>query len=247
LKIGGLIKNSFVDYPGKIAAVIFGVGCNFDCWYCHNRELLSKKETLDTGEVLDFLYMRRGQLDAVVFSGGEVCLQDGLADLMGEVKSMGYLIKLDTNGAYPDVLKDLIQKELLDYIAMDVKAPLDKYKVAVCVDADINAIQESIKILLSLCHGDTVPDPLGHETCPHDPAPDYEFRTTCIPQLTIDDIEGIAKTIAGARRYALQQYKHHKTSNKIIGMKYKPHTKAFFDTASAVAEKYIQKVIIRGI
>jgi len=226
MKIGGLIKSSFVDYPGKIAAVIFGIGCNFDCWYCHNRELLSKKETLDTDEVLDFLYKRRRQLDAVVFSGGEACLQDGLADVMAEAKSMGYLIKLDTNGAYPAVIKDLLQKELLDYIAMDVKAPLDKYKVATCVDADINALRESIDILLSLTN--------------------YEFRTTCIPQLTLNDIEEIAKTVKGAKCYALQQYKHFQTNNKIIGMKYKPHTKKFFDEASALAQKYVQKVVIRG-
>ena len=237
MQIGGLIKNSFVDYPGKIAAVIFGVGCNFDCWYCHNRDLLSKKETLDVGWVLDFLYKRRGRLDAVVFSGGEVCLQDGLADLIAEVKGMGFLIKLDTNGAYPLVLKELLKKELLDYIAMDIKAPLDKYKTAVCVDADITAIQESIKVLLSLCH----------ETCPHDPATVYEFRTTCIPQLSVADIGEIAKTIAGAECYALQQYKHCQTNNKIIGMKYKPHGKAFFDEASAVAQKYVCKVVVRGV
>ena len=236
VKIGGLIKNSFVDYPGKIAAVIFGLGCNFDCWYCHNRELLSKKETLDEGETLDFLYKRRGQLDAVVFSGGEACLQDGLEDLIAEVKSMDYLVKLDTNGSYPLVLKDLIRKELLDYVAMDIKAPLDKYKIAVCVDADINALRESVGILLSLKNG-------GKGSF----APDYEFRTTCIPQLAVSDIEEIAKTIKGAERYALQQYRHFQTDNKIIGMKYKPHDKRFFTEASAVAQKYINNVIIRGI
>jgi len=227
MRIGGLIKNSFVDYPGKIAAVVFGVGCNFDCWYCHNRELLSKEETLDVGEVLDFLYKRREQLDAVVFSGGEACLQYGLEDFIAEVKSMGYLIKLDTNGGYPAVILELLQKELLDYIAMDVKAPLDKYKIAVCVDADINAIRESIKTIM-------------------ESAPDYEFRTTCIPQLTVKDIEEISKTVKGAKQYALQQYKHHQTGNKIIGMKYKPHDKAFFETAVAAVKQYVKNVIIRA-
>ena len=228
MQIGGLIKNSFVDYPGKIAAVLFATGCNFDCWYCHNRELLSKKETLDTDEILDFLYKRRGQLDAAVFSGGEACMQEGLADLIAEVQNMGYLIKLDTNGGYPLVIRNLLQKELLDYVAMDFKAPLNKYKTAVCVDADICAVKESIKIIM-------------------ESAPDYEFRTTCIPQLSVSDIEEIARTIEGAKRYALQQYRHHQTNHKIIGMKYKAHDKKFFDAASAAARQYVKQVIIRGV
>ena len=228
MKLGGLIKNSFVDYPGKIAAVLFATGCNFDCWYCHNRALITQTETLDIDETLDFLYKRREQLDAVVFSGGEACMQDGLADLIAEVQNMGYLIKLDTNGGFPLVVRDLLQKELLDYIAMDVKAPLGKYKAAVCVDADIGAVKESIKIIMG-------------------GAPDYEFRTTCIPQLTVDDIGEIAQTIKGAKRYALQQYKHHQTNHKIIGMKYRAHDGKFFDAAAEVAQKHVQKVIVRGI
>ena len=227
MKIGGLAKNSFVDYPGKIAAVIFAVGCNYDCWYCHNRGLLTETEHLDNNEVLDFLYKRRGQLDAVVFSGGEVCMQQGLIEMMSEVKDMGYLIKLDTNGAYPSVLQELLDKELLDYIAMDIKAPLDKYKIAACMDADTAALCESIKLIMNC-------------------GVDYEFRTTCIPQLAVADIEDIAKTIAGARLYALQQYRH-QPEGKVIGMKYKPHEKQFFIDAKAAAEKYVGKVVLRGV
>ena len=239
MKIGGMIKNSFVDYPGKIAAVLFGIGCNFDCWYCHNRDLLSQKNILDVNEILDFLYKRRGQLDAVVFSGGEACMQKGLGDLIAEVKSMGYLIKLDTNGSYPLVIKDLLDKELPDYIAMDVKAPLDKYKTAACVDADIEAIKESIGILLSLSQ--------KPESKPDGASVNYEFRTTCIPQLNVNDIENIAKTVAGAKCYALQQYRHHQTDNKIIGMKYPAHDGKFFEAAAAAAQKHVQKVIVRGV
>ena len=228
MKIGGISKNSFVDYPGKIAAVIFATGCNFDCWYCHNRALITQQETLDVNEILDFLYKRREQLDAVVFSGGEACMQDGLAALIAEVQNMGYLIKLDTNGGFPLVIKSLLQKELLDYVAMDVKAPFGKYKTAVCTDADVDALRESIKIIM-------------------EGAPEYEFRTTCIPQLNISDVEEIAKTIKGAECYALQQYRHHQTNHKIIGMKYPAHDKKFFDAAAAAAQKHVKTVIVRGV
>ncbi len=228
MQIGGMSKNSFVDYPGKIAAVLFSTGCNYDCWYCHNRGLLSQQESLDNNEILDFLYRRREQLDAVVFSGGEVCMQKGLAEMMSEVKEMGYLIKLDTNGAYPGVIKELLGKELLDFIAMDIKAPFNKYRTAACVDADAAALKESIRIIM----GSGI---------------DYEFRTTCIPQLGVSDIEEIAKTISGARQYALQQYQHHRSNDKIIGMKYLAHDKKFFDEAADTAKKYVQKVIVRGV
>ena len=228
MKIAGLTKNSFVDYPGKIAAVLFAAGCNFDCWYCHNRRLLTADKFLDLSEVLDFLYKRKGQLDAAVFSGGEACMQPGLADLMSEVKSMGYLIKLDTNGAFPQVIKGLIQKQLPDFIAMDIKAPFEKYKIAVCADADTDALKESVKLIM-------------------EGAPDYEFRTTCIPQLEVSDIEEIAKAIKGARAYALQQYKHHQADTKIIGMKYRPYGREFFEAAAAAARKYVDNVIIRGV
>lgn len=228
MNIGGITKNSFVDYPGKIAAVLFATGCNYDCWYCHNRALLTQKEVLDNNEVLDFLYKRRGQLDAVVFSGGEACMQKGLHEMMSEIKEMGYLIKLDTNGAYPEVIKDLLKKGLLDFIAMDIKAPLEKYETVICARADTGAVTESIKIIM-------------------ESGIDHEFRTTCIPQLSVSDIEEVAETVAGAKQYALQQYRHHRSDEKIIGMKYLAHDAKFFDEAAAVARKYVEKVIIRGV
>lgn len=191
MKIAGLQNNSFVDYPGKIAAVVFTPGCNMNCFYCHNKILLTPeadKSLLNREEVLKFLHERRKFLDAVVISGGEPTLQDGLEEFMKDVKRMGYPVKLDTNGTNPSVLKKLINSKLLDYVAMDIKAPLEKYGYICGTRVEIDKIRESIDLLMQ---GDV----------------DYEFRTTFVPQLGERDILSIAQMIKGARQYVLQQYK----------------------------------------
>jgi len=237
MDIAGFQKNSFVDYPGKIAAVVFCGGCNYNCWYCHNRHILHGFDCIDPAGVYDFLEKRRGQVDAVVFSGGEATLQSGLETEMSRVKGMGYLVKLDTNGARPDVLKKLLEKKLPDYVAMDIKAPFARYAEVTGVDADIAAVKKSIALLMS---GETA----------------YEFRTTCVPQFAPSDIEEIAKNIAGARLYALQQYRHSTNDKlqmtndkygKVTPLKLPPHGREFFDAAKALAGKYVGNVIVRGM
>lgn len=198
MKIAGLEKNSLVDYPEKIAAVVFTPGCNFDCYYCHNRAIIEGQETqnlIPEADVFRFLEKRKGLLDGVVVSGGEPTLQNDLKAFMSTLKSLGYSVKLDTNGSNPQKVRDLIEHHLVDYVAMDIKGPLQKYW-EICgkgsfskeYDAWVDNVRESIKLLLSAKVA-------------------YEFRTTFIPELTADDIIEVADTIRGARLYVLQQYR----------------------------------------
>ena len=193
IQIAGLQLQSLIDYPGCLSAVVFTQGCNMNCFYCHNRPLVQRSETfhLDAEAVLTQLEGRVGFLDSVVLSGGEPTLQPGLRDFILQLKKMGYRVKLDTNGTHPLLLSGLIQEELLDYVAMDIKAPPEKYRDICGASVSIKAIRRSIDLLLE-----------GRV--------DYEFRTTFVPQLTQDDIRQIAQWIPGARRYFLQQYRRPK-------------------------------------
>ena len=192
MNIAAIQPFSLSDYPGKLAAIAFCRGCNFQCPYCHNPELLPTDPPIPNQpiQIWEFLEARQGKLDAVVISGGEPTLQaDALIPLAQKIKNMGFQIKLDTNGTHPSVLSQLLKQELLDYIAMDIKGPPNKYPQITAVDCDWNAISESIAIIM---HSDI----------------DHEFRTTIAnPLLTPQDIETCAKTIQGAAHYILQPYK----------------------------------------
>jgi len=191
VRIAGIEKNSFVDYPGRLAAVFFTPGCNWRCFYCHNRSLLgpqSGRTWLDAEAALAWLDERRGWLDAVVITGGEPTLQPDLAEFVRTVRAKGFLVKLDTNGTRPDVLRTLLDEGLLDYVAMDVKAPIEKYETFCGVPVDHRAVNESIDLLMAS-------------------EIQYEFRTTVAPQLTEDDLRAIAARIRGARCYVLQQFR----------------------------------------
>lgn len=166
MRISGLQKMTLLDYPGKIACTVFLGGCNFRCPFCHNGELLDGAMTpvMEEVEFLAFLSKRKGLLDAVCVSGGEPTLQPGLADLLEEIKKMGYLVKLDTNGSRPEILKDLVNRGLLDYVAMDIKNAPHRYGQTAGVTVQMEQIEESIRFLLE----DRV---------------DYELRTTVVEQL----------------------------------------------------------------
>ncbi len=189
MKIGGFQKFSLIDYPDKISAVIFTQGCNFRCPYCHNPELLAldQKTKFDETEILSFLNSRQNQLDAVVITGGESTLQNDLFEFIKKIKSLGFLIKLDTNGTNPQIIKKLLDKGLIDYIAMDIKGPLEKYEQITQTTVNLDSILQSIKLV---------------KQCP-----DYEFRTTVTrEQLSIDDINQIANLLSGSKKYFLQKY-----------------------------------------
>lgn len=189
MKIKALEKNSFVDYPGHLSCVVFTQGCNMNCFYCHNKPLISNEEVKDgigCEEVLDFLSKRQKFIDAVVISGGEPTLQNGLEDFTRDVRKMGFKVKLDTNGTNPEVVENLISKKLVDYVAMDIKAPLKRYEEFCKVKTDINCIKKSIAILM-------------------EGAVDYEFRTTLAPGLGVADILDISEEIKGAKSYIIQR------------------------------------------
>lgn len=165
MKISGLQKMTLLDYPGKIACTVFLGGCNFRCPFCHNGELLDAGEALmDEEAFLEFLSKRKGLLDAVCISGGEPTLQAGLGELLIKIRQMGYLTKLDTNGSRPEILKDLVQRGLLDYVAMDVKNSPDCYGQTAGAAVRLEKIEESIRFLL-------------------ENRVDYELRTTVVEQL----------------------------------------------------------------
>jgi len=190
--IGGLLKNSMIDYPGKLSCGIFLSGCNFDCPYCHNPDLV-KGCSMTTAEsdpqnVYRFIENRKGFLDGVVISGGEPTLQKDLFDLCEQIKQMGYPVKLDTNGSRPQVIKRLIAEGLVDYIAMDLKTDPLKYATYIQPNCNVPAILSSIEIIMAS-------------------ATAYEFRTTCVkPIVTAEVVENIGRLIEGAGLYALQRF-----------------------------------------
>jgi pyruvate formate lyase activating enzyme len=189
MKIGGLQRVSLIDYPGKISAIIFTQGCNFRCTYCHNPQLVDPERygpIIPVEEVLSFLDKRKGKLEAVTVTGGEPTLQPDLEKLLEGLKKRGLLAKLDTNGSKPDILEKVIHKGLVDYLAMDIKGPLEKYQQIASVAVDTSKIKRSIKIIMAS----------GIK---------YEFRTTVArPHLGLQDLVSIAKLIKQARLYVLQ-------------------------------------------
>jgi pyruvate formate lyase activating enzyme len=189
MKIAGFTRNSFVDYPARIASVVFLPGCNYDCFFCHNRGIIAgDTPLLDAGPVWEFLEKRKGLLDAVVVTGGEPTLQGELASFLGHIKSLGYLVKLDTNGSRPEVVAALLHAGLLDYVAMDVKAPWALYREYCGENADFLKVLDTLAVL----RGSGI---------------EFECRTTYLPQLTAQDIGLIAKSIAPIPRFALQAYR----------------------------------------
>lgn len=195
--LGGWQKLTLIDYPGKIAATIFTVGCNFCCPFCHNPELvdpqkIKKQPKLSDKEVFEFLKKRQGMLEGVCITGGEPTLQPDLPEFIKKIKSLGYLVKLDTNGSIPGMLEKLLSERLVDYIAMDIKAPLEKYKKIVGPNVSLEQIQRSIELTRQ--------------------APDYEFRTTVLPALHSGrDILSIGRWLQGSKKYYLQQFHPTKT------------------------------------
>jgi pyruvate formate lyase activating enzyme len=196
MRIGGLQKVSLIDYPGKICAIVFTQGCNFRCPYCHNPELVDPNlfgECESEDGFLSFLEKRKGKIDAVSITGGEPTIQQDLIAFVRRVKSIGYFVKIDTNGSSPEVMHKIIDGKLIDYIAMDIKAPLKKYKAVTQSNIDDNKILKSIEMIMT----SGIP---------------YEFRTTLLKsKLTAGDILEIGKIIKNASLYVLQSFVASKT------------------------------------
>ncbi|TYT74540.1 anaerobic ribonucleoside-triphosphate reductase activating protein [Desulfobotulus mexicanus] len=187
---GGLQKNSLIDFPGKIAALVFTQGCNFHCPYCHNLGLIPMKgkDIFHEEDILLFLEKRRGLLEGLAITGGEPTLQKDLANFCEKVKKLGYPVKLDTNGSRPEVLKEVISAKLVDYIAMDIKTHPLEYSPGLCTAPMEQVLESSIRLIL-------------------ESGIDHEFRTTCVyPFITEEKIRRIIPIIKGARTYALQTF-----------------------------------------
>ncbi len=229
IRIHGLQKLSMVDYPGKLAATVFTGGCNLRCPFCHNALLvtrLGESPLLDAAEVLQFLQKRRGLLDGVVLSGGEPLLQTGVVAFLQAVRDMGFAIKLDTNGCYPDALADLLERHLVDYVAMDIKNTPEKYALTTGRPTfDISPIQASIDMLRA-------------------GAADYEFRTTVVRELhSAADIREIGLWLQGAPRYFLQNFED---SGNLIAGGLHGFSSEEMDAMAAAAAPYFGSVHVRG-
>ena len=198
---GGLQKTTLVDYSGKVAATIFTAGCNFRCPYCHNPELvlpelIKEQPKITEKEILNFLKEHQKLLEGVCITGGEPTIQPDLINFIKKVKDLGFLVKLDTNGSRPGVLNSLIEGNLIDYVAMDIKAPKQKYELFVEDEKIMENIDKSIELLKQ----DKV---------------DYEFRTTLAPDILEEqDILAIADWIKFAPRYFLQRFQNSKVLNE---------------------------------
>ncbi len=196
LAIGGLQKLTLVDYPGHTAATVFTMGCNMRCGYCHNPELVLPEQFLDTipvEDIFDWLETRRGKLDGVCITGGEPTMHSGLIDFCRGLKSMGFLVKLDSNGTHPDMLQTMLDEKIVDFIAMDIKGPLEHYSEIAARPIDTAAIQRSVRMII-------------------DSGIDHEFRTTIVrSQIGMEDFELIGKLVEGSKRYALQRFQPGKT------------------------------------
>jgi pyruvate formate lyase activating enzyme len=229
MKIGGLQKVSLIDYPGLICAIIFLQGCNFKCSYCHNPELVDPglfQPCIKEKDVLDFLNTRKGKLDAVTITGGEPTIQNNLIPFIKQIKKMGFAVKLDTNGSQPQVIKAFLNEKMLDFIAMDIKAPLEKYEDIVNIPVNSDSIKESIKLILKA----EIP---------------YEFRTTVVQsQLVEKDILQMARLISGASRYVLQNFVPTKTLDKKF-LKEKPFPDEKLEKIKNHLQHQIPSVTIR--
>ncbi|OXT08970.1 anaerobic ribonucleoside-triphosphate reductase activating protein [Thermoanaerobacterium thermosaccharolyticum] len=182
---------SLADYPGKVASTVFISGCNFTCPYCHNSQLINLQKYIKSEEEFtDYLKKRKNLIDGVCITGGEPTLWKDLKNFIKTIKDLGFSVKLDTNGSRPDVIEDLLKDNILDYIAMDVKAPRNKYGLFVKNNEDIEKILKSINLIKNS-------------------GIDYEFRTTVNEKLlSTDDFLSIANMIPGCKRYVLQRYKY---------------------------------------
>lgn len=229
MQIHGFNKTTLLDYPGLVAATIFTGACNFRCPYCHNAELVlnpSSQPIISEEEILAHLKKRRGITKGVCITGGEPTLQKDLKDFIKKLKELELKVKLDSNGYKPEVLKDLVKEGLLDYVAMDVKAPLDEYDIIAGVKLDSSKLKESIDFLIE-----------GHVP--------YEFRTTVVKDFhTCESFGKMAELIKGADKYFLQGYVD---SDKVIAPGLSAYTYEEMQEFLPIFEGKVRLVEIRGV
>jgi pyruvate formate lyase activating enzyme len=228
--IGGLKETSLLDYPDKFCAIIWTVGCNLRCPYCYNPNLIYHKNLKYKNEddIILFLKKWKKDLEALSITGGEPFLQENIFEFINKIKNIGYLIKIDTNGTFPNKLKRLIEENLVDYISMDIKAPKNKYNLLCGRKVNIRNIQKSIDLIKKS-------------------SKDYEFKTTIIPKmLEKKDIIEIAKWLKGAEQFYLQQFKNETPLLSKELEVIKPYSKEYLFEIIEEIKPYFKKCNLRG-
>ena len=242
MKIYGFQKLTLLDFPERLAAIVFTGGCNFRCPWCQNGELTAPAAdpALSEADVMRQLERRASMLEGVVISGGEPTLQPDLREFVLRCRGLGYKIKLDTNGSRPDVWIPLAEEGLLDYVAMDIKADKEKYREACGLpDIDMQAVAKSVNYLLSRCSRNAASS-AGRPDDFH-----YEFRTTVIPEIhDSDSIARIAARIAGAERYYLQAYRD---SESVLERRFTEPDADYMNKMLAAARKFVPHAELRGL
>ena len=227
--IKGLQKTTLLDFPGKVACTVFTGGCNFRCPFCHNASLVLAPNTVDTideKDFFDYITKRKGILDGVCVTGGEPLMQKDIIPFIKKIKELGLAVKLDTNGSYYDILKEILSLGLVDYVAMDIKNCPDKYNITVGLNQAPQDIDRSIDLLLE----GNIP---------------YEFRTTVVKELhAMEDIEKLAMRIKGAKRYFLQGFID---SGDLIATGYSAYSPEEMNKLLGVAKKWIPSACLRGL
>lgn len=230
MRIDGLQKMTLLDFPGKVACTVFTGGCNFRCPFCHNALLvteLPENPDYTVDEILAFLKKRSGLLDGVAITGGEPLINPDIGDFIRSIRRLGYSVKLDTNGSYPDRLKSLVAEGLIDYVAMDIKNCREKYAETVGLKSlELSRIEESVDFLKT-------------------GAVDYEFRTTVVKEFhTVEGIRSAAEWIKGAKRYFLQNFVD---SGNLIDSSMSGVDKSVMLEMQRAAADFVPKTEIRGI
>ena len=229
MEIQGLQKMTLLDYPGKVACTVFLGGCDFRCPFCHNGELVLSPAPAEMNqeELLAFLKKRQGLLDGVCITGGEPLLRPDLPQLLEAMKALGYPVKLDTNGSHPRELVDLVERKLVDYVAMDVKNSPERYPETVGVPGlDVGPIRESVGFLL-------------------EGLVDYEFRTTVVRELHDEDsFRAIGPWLSGAKRYFLQSFVDRDT---VIQEGLHPWDRDHLQGFAALVRPWVPSVELRGV
>ncbi|MDD3607623.1 MAG: anaerobic ribonucleoside-triphosphate reductase activating protein [Candidatus Moranbacteria bacterium] len=230
--LGGLQKTTLIDYPGKVAATVFTVGCSFRCPFCHNPELVlpgnGQRGAISEKEFFDFLKKRQNKLDGVCITGGEPTIQSDLIDFAEKIKELGFLVKLDSNGSRPDVLKKVFDKKLVDFVAMDIKNSPANYERACGTKVDIERIKLSVELIRKA-------------------GVDYEFRTTVVPGIHQEkDFEIVGRWLKGSQNYVLQSFQDQgKLLDENMRQKFVQGKKLDLEKIKVKLVTYIKKVEIR--
>ena len=232
MHIKALLRASLIEYPGHIADVAYVGLCNFRCPYCHNVDLVLHPHTLpdiEPAEILDELKARRGFIDGLVVTGGEPTLQPDLIEFLTDVRQLGLAVKLDTNGYRPDVLQECLERQIPDYVAMDIKSSFGKYELVAGVPVRTELLRRSMALILR--------SPI-----------EYEFRTTIVPGLVdTHDVRAIARAIHGAKRYYLQCFRPGRTLSWEKGDSLAPPSPELMRHMAGLAAHHVREVGIRGL